>query len=289
MSPYLKGFLITFLGVVIISPDVLLIRLIDAHVYTQLFWRGTLSGTAILLFYLATTRQEFVPNLRALGWPGLWIVTIFTAGTFCFVYSATHTLAANTLFISSTTPAFAALISVVFLSEKVPARTWAAIIVSLGGIAIIASGSSASAGGSLDGDLAALGAAVAMAAVFSIARANRTASMVPAMGLAGLATGFVAMLLAPTLMVPSDSTLWVALLGLIVVPVGFGLLTTGTRYLPAPDVSLLLLLEAIFGPFLVWLVLAESPGSRTFVGGAVVLGAMAFSNLVVLWDARRTS
>ena len=230
MSPYLKGFLIALSGVFVISPDVLLIRLIDAQTFTQLFWRGMLSGSAILLFYLAATRRDFVPQLCALGWPGLWIVAVFTTGTFCFLYSATHTLAANTLFISSTTPAFAALISVVFLSEKVTVRTWTAIVVSLGGIAIIASGSFARTGGSLAGDLAALGAAVSMAAVFSIARANKTASMVPAMGLAGLATGFVAMLVAPTLAVPADDILWVALLGLAVVPAGFGLLTTGPRY-----------------------------------------------------------
>ncbi len=287
MSIYLKGFLITLLGVMFISPDVLLIRLTDAPAITQLFWRGLISGVAILLVFLAITGRNFPSQIRALGWPGLWITLVFTAGTFFFLYSVTHTLAANTLFISSTTPVFAALISVLFLSQKVAGGTWITILASMTGIAVIASGSIGGGGGALMGDLAALGAAISLATVFSISNANKVISMVPAMGLAGLATAFAAWLLAPTLVIPADDYVWVALLGLVVVPVGFGLMTTGTRYLPAPDVSLLLLLEAIFGPSLVWLVLGEDPGPRTFVGGAIVLGAMAIGNLVALRNARR--
>ena len=43
-SPYLTGFLITLAGVLILSPDTLLIRLIEADHWTQLFWRGTDRG-----------------------------------------------------------------------------------------------------------------------------------------------------------------------------------------------------------------------------------------------------
>ena len=48
-----------------------------------------------------------------------------------------------------------------------------------------------------------------------------------------------------------------------------------------------MLLEAVLGPLLVWLVLAEFPGLWTLAGGAVVLGALALNNLAGLRDHRR--
>ena len=287
MSDFSKGFLITFLGVVIISPDTLLIRLIDADAMTQQFWRGSLSGMTVLLGYWILNGRAFPAHVRAMGIPGIWITLIFSAGTLCFMYSVTHTLVANTLFITSTSPAFAALIALVFLKERVSFRTWMTILATLVGISIIAAGSLSRGSGGLDGDLAALGAAMALASVFSIARAQRAASMVPAFGISGLLSGLVAALLAPDLVIPSEDYHWMAILGLAVVPLGSALLATGPRYLPAPDVGLILLLESIFGPLLVWLVLAEYPGGHTLIGGTIVLGAMAVSNYLAHLNNQR--
>jgi drug/metabolite transporter (DMT)-like permease len=48
-----------------------------------------------------------------------------------------------------------------------------------------------------------------------------------------------------------------------------------------------MLLEAIFGPLLVWAVIGETPGPWTLAGGAVVLGALAVSNWIGLRQSRR--
>lgn len=289
MAPYTKGFLITLLGVIIISPDTLLIRLIDADTFAQLFWRGTLSGGAVLAGFWAITGRTFPRAILSMGGPGIWATLIFAAGTICFVYSVTNTSVANTLFITSTSPVFAALIARFVLGEHVSLRTWLTIAATLAGIVVIASGSLTGSAGNLAGDLAALGGAVSLAATFSIARAKKAVSMVPAMGMAGIVSALIAIPIAPSLHIPPEDYLWLGLLGLLVVPLGFALLATGPRYLPAPDVSLLLLLEAIFGPLLVWLVLAENPGLRTLVGGGIILGAMVLNNLTGLRQAHATS
>ena len=282
MTPYTKGFLITLLGVLIISPDALLIRLVSADVWTLAFWRGLLNGFAVLLGFWLVSRGQFWPQLRALGWPGVWITLIFATGSLCFIYSITHTLVANTLFLTATSPVFAALMSRYFLHERVTPRTWFAIAMTLAGVGVIASGSFDHGAGALDGDLAALGAAVTLAATFTIARLSKTRSMVPAMGLAGLVSAVAVLPLASTLVVAPGDWLWIGLLGLLVSPIGFAFLTTGPRYLPAPDVSVMLLLESVFGPLLVWLVLAEYPGDRTLVGGAIVLSALVLSNILAM-------
>ena len=43
------------------------------------------------------------------------------------------------------------------------------------------------------------------------------------------------------------------------------------RFLPAPEVSLILRLEALLAPLWVWLVLGEVPSRETLVGGSIIL------------------
>lgn len=280
MRDHTRGLMLTVAGVLAISPDALLVRLVDAGPWAQLFWRGGLSGIVILAGALFVWRGSGVRDaLRAMGWPGLAVTIIFSLGTAAFLYSVTHTLVANTLLIGATAPVFAALLSRVFLGEVIGMRSWITIAITLLGIAIIATGSGGTGGGSLDGDAAALFAALGMACVFVLARAHRHVSMVPAMGFAGLMSAVLALLVAPSVAIPADDWIWVGILGLVLVPLGFALLTTGPRYLPAHEVSLLMLLEALLGPLLVWLVLAENPGAHTLVGGAVVLAAITAHNM----------
>lgn len=276
MSQHLKGLLITFIGVLVISPDVLLVRLIEADTLTKLFWRGLLSGLVILAaFSLMGHRLRF-------GRKDWLLAVVFALGTYCFLYAVEHTQAANVLLISATAPVIAAIIAIVVLKERVSGLTWVGIIGALIGVGIIAAGSARGAGGALIGDLAAFGGAASLAVTFSIARANSEVSMVPAMGLSGLVIAATAGLMAPTLAVTGGDWIWVGLLGGICVPLGFGLLTTGPQYLPAEEVSLILLLEALLGPLLVWLVLGEFPGQAALLGGFVILSVLAATNAMRL-------
>ena len=288
MSDYLKGLLITVIGVLIITPDSLLIRLVETDSWTIIFWRSTLSGLAIVLGLLLYYRQNFLQKILGVGWAGLAMAIIWAFGTICFVYSIQTTLVANTLFIISTSPIFAALIAWLVLREAVSRRTWLTIGFSLAGISIIAWGSLRGGGqGSLIGDLAALGTAIAVAITFSIARHNRGISMIPAIGISALIAGAVAFPFAAPLVEVADKALPIILLGVVVAPIGTSLMVIGPRYLPAADVSLLLLLEAILGPLWVWWMLSEYPGIYTVVGGAFVLLTLAISNAVALMRRRK--
>ena len=72
------------------------------------------------------------------------------------------------------------------------------------------------------------------------------------------------------------------LLGLLLLPVAFGLLTLGPRYITAPEVSLLMLLETAIGPLIVWLALGETPSDLALIGGGIVLGTLILHALVGL-------
>ena len=281
-----KGVLITVAGVLVSTPDGLLLRLIASDEWTVLFWRGLLSGLAIFAGLAAVHGRRLPAQILGIGRAGLWAAVFFSAGTVLFVVSITSTTVANALFIVNTAPFFAATIAWLWFNEAVPARTWGAIACALFGVGVIAAGSVGRGGGSLLGDAAAVGAAISVAATFSLARAARTRSMVPAMGIAGFITALAVIPLSATLAVAPDAVIYMGLMGLVVAPLGFSLMVLGPRYLPVPEVSLLLLIEAVLGPLLVWLVVGESPGTLGLVGGAIVIGTLVISNVLALRSDR---
>ena len=288
MSHRTKGLLITLCGVLAITPDGLLLRLVSADDWTILFWRGVLTAVAITVVLALVYKRHLPQHFLAIGINGLWLAVLFAAGAVCFVMAVSLTKVANVLFIVSSTPVWAAIIAKMFLSESVSVRTWLAIVITMMGLTVIAYGSIDHGPGSILGDTMALLAALSTAATLTLARRSRAHSMVPAMAVAGLMYAGVALAWSPTLIVDTDDIIWLALMGLVSVPLGFSLLTLGPRYLPAPEVSLLLVLEAVLGPLLVWFILNEHPGPYAICGGAIVLTTLLILNVSSLRESRRT-
>lgn len=272
-SPHAKGLLITTAGVLVLTPDSLLIRLVSADPWTLTFWRGVLyafgMSAAVAAFYGRRTRQQFL----ALGKGGLLLGVIFGIGKVSFILSITNTTAANTLFIVSTSPLFAALAAWVMMREPVAPRTWLAMGFALLGIGVIAS--EGNDGGGIIGNVAALVTAVVLGTSFALARRYRERNVIPAMALSGVISALLVLPLASPLTVVASDLAALGIMGLVVLPLSFSLIFIGPRYIPAPEVSLVLLLEAVLGPYWVWLALGEEPGSRTLLGGTIVLVTLA--------------
>lgn len=277
MSDHAKGLLITTAGVLAITPDSLLIRLIEADSWTILFWRGLLTAAGIAGLMLLLYGRAAPARFRDAGRPGLLVAVLFTGSTIFFVNALTLTSVANTLVIVAASPVFAALLSRIFLGERAAARTWIAMIVVIGAVGLIVSGGFE--GGRWVGDFCALGTSICVAGSFVVTRHARASDMSPAISLSGLLTALAAWPLAAPLSVDGDSMLLLVLLGLILT-VGFALMMIGPRYITAPEVSLLLPLETVLGTALVWLVLGEEPGGRAIVGGIVVIGTLIIHSVI---------
>lgn len=285
-TTHIKGLLLTFTAVVILSPDALLVRLIKCDVWTLLFWRCLLTSAMQAIFLAASYRQQFMQSFRNIGRIGLLSAATVTAGSFLFVNSLKHTAAANTLIILAATPLFSSLLSWLFLREKIALRTWLAIIICFAGILVIFSGSMAS--GLLLGDLLALGATLMWACNLVVLRRGREVNMIPANLLGNLLVVPIAMLAgAQPLAVSSSDMTYLLLLGGAVLPISFTLITMGPRYLPAPEVSLILLAETVLGPLWVWLALSEVPQSTTLFAGSLIVITLAIHTLSSLWVPRQ--
>ncbi len=285
MPDHIKGLGITTLGVLVLTPDSLLVRLIGLDTWTMVFWRGgltMLSLTAALSLYY---RSETLARFLAIGRTGLAIAVMFTLSSVLFILALNNTSVANTLVIIAAAPLMAAILTRVFLAEPVPLRTWIAILAAGAGIVVLVSDSPR--GGTLAGDLAALGTAAGLAVNFSLIRRGRARNMIPAMALSGGLSALAMLPLAAPLAVASGQVWMLLLLGLVILPLAFGLTALGPRYLPAPEVALILLLETVLGPFWVWLVLNEVPSRFALIGGAIVVATLFLHSLAALVAQRR--
>jgi drug/metabolite transporter (DMT)-like permease len=79
---------------------------------------------------------------------------------------------------------------------------------------------------------------------------------------------------------------WLGMLGLVQLAIPCTLSVICARVLKAPEVSLLALLEVIFGIALAWLGANEVPGQTVLLGGALVIGALLM-NEILGWKEKR--
>jgi len=281
LSNHAKGLLITATGVLIISPDGLLTRLIQTDHWTMMFWRALLLSFGMWLAVSLVNPNRVWRQYCTVRGPGLLMVGAYSLGTISFIYAITHTSVANTLVILSSTPLFAALISRVLLHEKIIPRTLIAISLVAVGIAVIASGS-VGVTSALAGDLAAVLGSFFLACGFSFVRRFPQISSLSAISCSGLLTALLVLPLASPLAISQADFGYLLIMGLYVVPIGTALMFIGPRYIPAAEVGLLLLLESILGPLWVWLVYAEQPGNNTLLGGAIVISTLLINTVWAL-------
>ncbi|MEE4252475.1 MAG: DMT family transporter [Desulfuromusa sp.] len=280
-SDHIKGILLTFVAVLILSPDALLVRLIQADVWTLLFWRCLLTGVMMSFFLAIRYRRQFFESFYAIGGTGLVSALMIIVGSLLFIGSLKQTAAANTLVILAAAPIFSSLLSWLILREKIPLRTKLAIFACFGGILLIFSGSLQS--GLLMGDLMALGATAMWGSNVAIIRSGKSVNMIPANVIGNLSVAPIVYFLgAQPLLVSSVDAGFLLLLGLVVLPVSFAMITLSPRYLQAPEVSLILLIETVLGPIWVWLALGEVPHTRTVIAGLLILGTLLIHTLLSL-------
>jgi drug/metabolite transporter (DMT)-like permease len=287
MSDHLKGLLITTLGVMLIVPDSLFVRLIGTDAYTIAFWRALLAGTTIGVGVLLFQGPGAFRGLRRLGWPIVIYILSLALSSNLFVVAVSLTSVANVVFIIAAMPAFAALFSLIFLGERLSRRTGVTIAAVAVGIAIIAYGSGDNARASLKGDLVALTVPAFFAIALTAARRLKTVSLMPAITVSFLIGTLVLAPLATPMSVPAGDWGLVALHGGVFIAASTAFISMGPRYLPSAEVSLLILLESVLAPILAWVVVDEDPGRWAIVGGSVVIGALAVSNLVALARRKR--
>ena len=287
LSPAGFGLLITFIGVLVLSVEGVLIRLIEVDPWTLLFLRGLLASPGLFVFFLVVERGKWRGQLRSMGLAGVLAAVLFAIDNVGFIYSITHTSVANTLLLISLSPLFAGLFTRIVLRETVPRRTWLAIAGGAVATLIIMLGSLVE--GDLSGTIAGLIASAAIGGTLVVLRANPTLNMVPAVALGAGLAALVGLPASHPASAGSQDWMYLIALGLFVVPIAFGLIATGPRFIPAAEVALFLLLETVLGALWVWMVVDEVPALPTVVGGLILVAVLAAHSVATLRSLDRHS
>jgi len=285
MNDHLKGLLITTLGVLLVVPDSLFVRLIDAEPMVTAYWRGMTAGLVVLIIVLALQGVSGIRAAFNTGWPGVIYTVMIGTTAPAFVLAVEQTSVANVVFIFASMPVFAALFSRIFLGEPLQMRMMLTLCVVIVGLGIIAWGSRSSQIASWRGDIWAVYVSMAFAAALTAARKAKAISMVPTIPVAYMGAAVILGFFVS----PMDSfqTQWPLFIGHgIFIGAASCLLALGPRYISSAEVSLLVLLESVLAPILVWVVIGEDPGQLAVIGGAVVISALLASNLYVLLRMR---
>ena len=279
ISNQVKGLLLTTLGVIAFVPDSLFIKLISIEPVSITFWRSGISGSVILIILILFGRFHQIKQFMHTGLAGVVYMILMSFATFMFVYAIRTTSVANTLFILSTSPMFAAIASRVLLKEPISVNLAWAIGFSISGIGIIAYGSTGTESGALMGDLAALAVAASIGLKHTIVRSVKQISMVPAVAVAQILLAIFLYIVVDIQPILGLDLLFILILGILFIPIASSLMALGPRYITAPEVSLILLLEAILAPLLVWVVLGEQPTIYALIGGGIVMIVLIVFNM----------
>ncbi len=280
LSPRIRGMLIVGAGVFIMSFDALLVRLAETSIWNVAFWRGLFIALSLWSLQALRLRGRLAATIRAGGLPLLGVGVIMGSGSLSIVSSFTLTLAANTVVILSAAPLVAAVLSRLLLGESCRPRTWVAIAGAMVGVWIVVSGSVGQ--GNLLGDVLAVAATLFMGTYLTLLRRYPDISRLLVVGLGGACMALVAVWFAAPFSLPAQTYAVLALMGLVQMPAALALVTTGTRYLPSPEVGLFLLGETILAPIWVGMALGEIPAVPTLAGGALILLALTLNACLAL-------
>jgi drug/metabolite transporter (DMT)-like permease len=248
-----------------------------ARSFEVTFWRSVFTALPLAIGLTAWRGPALWPALLRGGivlWgSGLCWAVMFTA----FMLALTLTTVANVLVTMAVAPLLTALLAWVFLGQRLPARTCLAIFAA--GLGIAWMFGSQAAGGAWPGTLVALAVPLAGAVNLTLLQhvgrdAAVASDMLPAVMIGGLLSAVATLPLALPLQASPHDVGLLALLGVVQLAIPCLLMVRLTRELPAPEISLLALLEVVFGVAWAWLGAAEQPSARVLAGAALVLGAL---------------
>ncbi len=273
MTDTARGVVLVLLAVLCWSTAGVLIRLVSADPWTIVAWRSGVLLVAVAAWTFARHGRRAGEMVRAMGRHGVWSAVLQAITFVLFILAVTRTTVANVLVILAATPAVVTLLARVFLGERARGLTWAAVLLSMAGVAVVFSGALEPA--ELWGSLYAALVTVAFGANSVLLRGAQTVDLTPAVGGAGLLSALVGVACAPTLLVDSQSAAALITLGVVQLALGLGLFVRGARLLPAAEASVLTLLETVLSPLWVWMAFDEAPGRPALIGGAMVLAGAA--------------
>jgi len=248
----------------------------SARSFEVTFWRSFFTALSLAVGLLAWRGRGLWTSLRD-GGRWLWLSGLCWAVMFtAFMLALTLTSVAYVLVTMALGPVITALFSRIFLRFTLPWSTWLAIIVAGLGVAVMFGGESGD-GFAPAGVLVACCVPLAGAANWTVlqrVRQQREVDMLPAVLIGAIVSSLFTLPLAWPLQASGHDLGLLALLGSVQLALPCLLVVRLSRHLPAAEISLLALLEVVFGVAWAWWWAGEQPSLNVLLGGGMVLLAL---------------
>jgi len=280
MSNNAKGILITSIGVLIMSLESLFIKLSTISPITFSFYLGIFMffSTALTLI---VKEKETIKEISKNSFPILLLCGALAAGSNIFFISAIKTTTvANVVIIFGTAAIFSAFFAYLFYKEKVGKNIFIASFFMFVGLFIIFNDKLGL--GSLEGNIYALLCTIMFSLVFVFMAKYKNISRIAVTAVTGITLSLITLIIADTIKIDLYNLLVVAGMGLLITPLSRVLLGTGTKFINASEVSLLMIIETIMAPVWVWIFLKEIPSSNTFIGGSIILLTLIVNSIYTM-------
>ncbi len=284
-----KGLALSLIGVLLITPDSLFIRLIDLGAWELVFYRGLIPFICLLILLSFYYRSQFIKAFLITGIPGLFYAILIALGSTTFIISIENTYVANTLIMVALIPFASAILSSIFLKEHPSKRMWLTIAACF--IVVLFIFYDSYQGNRLYGDFFGLLTALMVGGSAVVVRYGKNFSFLPALLLSKLFIMLIAIIFMQnfpeTLFVNQKNLYLIIAMGIFAVFIPLAMITLAPRYVPAYEVEIFFVLETILGPIWVWLVIHEQPTNKTIIGGVFIIIIILIHTFLELRENKR--
>jgi DME family drug/metabolite transporter len=244
-------------------------------------WRGLGMALTLALWMVAHYRRG-LPDLIRRTDPRAVAITgsCFAIGSTLYIVSMQLASIAAVSCVCATSGLFAALLARVWLGERVDWTFYAAMALALLGVVLIATSEASASFSGLAGSLVAVLVAFTFALQSVSLRRYRAIGMEPAMFSGGLAVFVVIALGVGLVPLGGRQIALLMFMGAVQLALPMVLFMRGAKHLPAAQMVLVSMADAVLNPFWVWLVHREAPNPGVYLGGGLVLAAIAGNTLL---------
>lgn len=263
----------------------------DAAGWDVAFWRSAFTALFTLIYWLATRGVRVMVQDLSVG-RLLWASAACWAVMFtCFMLAMSYTTVGHVLLTMSVGPFLTALFARFFLGQRILPQTWCAVLLAGLGLAYMFGNDLVhSEGRALLGVLIAFCVPVAGAINFVIlqrsAQHRIKINLMPAVCLGAVLSALLCLPSVHWGTAGAASTAdvgWLVVLGLFQLTIPCIWVVWVSQRLPAAEVSLLQVLEIVFGTTWAWLWGREVPSTATLLGGAIVVTVLVVHGV---WSVR---
>ena len=251
----------------------LFIKVIDWNPYAIAGFRSFIASF-VLLIYLRKPLFTF-------SFPQIAAALANAITMLLFVIANKTTTAANAILLQYVAPIFTAFIGAVLLKERARIEHWLGFTIAAIGMIIMFMGELG--GGHMLGNVLSLSSAVTFSLFFVFMRMQKNDSPFESILLSHWITAVVCLIIAVFMPLPNftaESIGAIAILGIIQLGIPSILFSVAIKRIPAVSANIIAVIEPVFSPLWVFIVLNESPGINSIIGGIIIVSAVTAVSII---------